>query len=107
MLGRDIRGRGAAVALRSEVVNTLTESQINSIGYMLLQRGRVADAVLVFERNVARFPQSANVYDSLGEAYAAAGEREKAIANYHRSLDLDAKNSNAAAWLQKLRADVR
>ena len=48
--------------------------------------------------------ESANVYDSLGEAYAAAGEREKAIASYQRSLALDAKNSNAAAWLQKLRA---
>jgi CubicO group peptidase (beta-lactamase class C family) len=96
--------RGAGAALQSELVNKLTESQLNNIGYGLLQRGRVADAVLVFERNVQRFPSSANVHDSMGEAYAAAGAREQAIASYARSLELDPKNSNAAAWLEKLKA---
>jgi CubicO group peptidase (beta-lactamase class C family) len=99
---RDIRARGAAVALAGPAVDALTESQINSIGYALLQQRRVADAVLIFERNASRFPRSANVYDSLGEAYAAAGNREKAIANYRRSLELDPKNANAEAWLEKL-----
>ncbi|HEX8171740.1 MAG TPA: serine hydrolase [Thermoanaerobaculia bacterium] len=96
--------RGAGAALQSELVNKLTESQLNNIGYGLLQRGRIADAVLVFERNVQRFPSSANVHDSMGEAYAAAGAREQAIASYARSLELDPKNSNAAVWLEKLKA---
>lgn len=67
------------------------------------QRGGVPDAVTVFEKNVERFPGSANAYDSLGEAYAAAGQREKAIASYERSLVLDPKNANALEWLGKLR----
>ncbi len=101
---RDIRARGAALALQAPLGDELTEQQINAIGYALLQGGRVVDAVRVFERNAARFPSSANVFDSLGEGYAAAGEREKAIAGYERSLALDPKNGNAAEWLKKLRA---
>lgn len=104
-LFRDIKQRGAAIALRAPIVNDATESQLNRIGYQLLAAGRVSDAVAVFERNAQRFPESANVYDSLGEAYAAAGQREKAIASYARSLELDPKNTNAAEWLQKLRMD--
>jgi CubicO group peptidase (beta-lactamase class C family) len=100
---RDIRARGAETALRTPVPGELTESQINAIGYALLQGGRVADAVRVFEHNAARFPTSANVHDSLGEGYAAAGAGEKAIASYERSLALDPKNANAVEWLQKLR----
>jgi len=103
VLLRDVRARGAAAALGAPGVDLLTESQLNGIGYSLLQRGRIRDAVLVFERNAARFPQSANVYDSLGEACAAAGDRARAIVNYQRSLELDPKNGNAAEWLRKLR----
>jgi len=33
-----------------------------------------------------------NVYDSLGEAYAAAGETHLAIDNYEKSVALNPKN---------------
>jgi cytochrome c-type biogenesis protein CcmH/NrfG len=48
------------------------------------------------------YPQSSNAYDSLGEAYAANGDKANAIASYRRSLELDPKNSNAEKWLEKL-----
>jgi tetratricopeptide (TPR) repeat protein len=44
---------------------------------------------------VEAYPQSANVYDSLGEAYLLRGDKEKAIENYQKSLDLDPKSENA------------
>lgn len=75
MLLRDLRARGAEAALGEPVVNTLTESQINRLGYELLETNRTADAVHVFARNVARFPQSLNVYDSLAEAVATGARR--------------------------------
>jgi len=103
VLLRDIMARGV-VALESGAAASLPEARINAIGYVLLQRKRVAHAIAVFTLNVQRFPGSFNAYDSLGEAYAAAPDREKAIANYQRSLDLNPKNTNAAAMLQKLRA---
>jgi cytochrome c-type biogenesis protein CcmH/NrfG len=43
------------------------------------------------------------VYDSLGEAYMKAGEKELAIQNYEKSLQLDPKNMNAVEMLKKLK----
>ena len=76
----------------------------NTLGYRMLERGRVADAVVLFEENARLYPASANVYDSLGEALAAAGERERAIASYRRSLELDPGNANAVERLHRLGA---
>jgi len=78
------------------------EGEVNVLGYMLLQHGRIADAIEVFQLNVEKFPQSANVYDSLGEAYGAHGDRELAIKNYRKSLELNPKNTNAVDALKKL-----
>jgi CubicO group peptidase (beta-lactamase class C family) len=100
---RDIMARGA-VALSGGAAAELTERQLNSMGYVLLQRKRLADAIAVFQVNTRRFPESWNAFDSLGEAYAAAGDRARAIENYQRSLELNPKNGNATAMLEKLRA---
>ena len=54
------------------------EAEMNGLGYEKLQAGRVEDAILIFEMNVAAYPQSANVYDSLGDGYAAAGKQDLA-----------------------------
>ena len=78
------------------------ESELNNLGYMLLTRGRAADAVEILKLNVELFPKSSNVYDSLGEAYAAAGNRAMAIENYRKSVELDPKNTNGVEALQRL-----
>ena len=54
--------------------------------------------------NVEAYPQSANVYDSLGEAYMDAGNKPLAIVNYQKSLELNPKNRGAVVMLQKLNA---
>ena len=78
------------------------EGSFNVRGYKLLGENRVKEAILVFRLNVALFPDSYNVYDSLGEAYMVAGEKELAIKNYKKSLDLNPKNKNAVERLKKL-----
>jgi hypothetical protein len=81
-----------------------SEPEVNRLGYMLLQRGRVAEAIDVFRINVEEHPKSWNVYDSLAEAYAGHGDRELAIANYKKSLELNPKNTNGADALKRLEA---
>jgi len=54
--------------------------------------------------NTEAYPQSGNVYDSLGEAYLTDGRRELAIQNYEKSLQLDPKNANAVEKLKELKA---
>jgi predicted Zn-dependent protease len=77
---------------------------LNLLGYRLLSVGQVSAAVAIFRRNVEAYPNSANVYDSLGEACAAAGDTSGAIANYRRSLALDPTNRNAVRMLARLGA---
>jgi CubicO group peptidase (beta-lactamase class C family) len=75
---------------------------LNNFGYQLLGQRKFDDAINVFERNVALYPNDANCYDSLAESYMDAGKKELAIRNYKRSLELDPKNDNARHQLQKL-----
>jgi CubicO group peptidase (beta-lactamase class C family) len=78
---------------------------LNNFGYDLLQAKKLQNAIRVFQLNVAEFPEDANVYDSLGEAYMDAGKRDLAIQNYERSLKLNPKNDNAVAKLKQLRSE--
>jgi CubicO group peptidase (beta-lactamase class C family) len=78
------------------------EPELNRLGYQLLQRGRVDDAIQILQLNVEEYPNSWNVYDSLGEAYAAHGDRDLAIKNYKKSIELNPKNTNAIDALKRL-----
>jgi len=79
------------------------ESQLIATGYLLLGEGKVELATGIFELSVSEHPESWNAYDSLGEAYAVAGEKEPAIWNYEKSLELNPGNDNARRMLEDLR----
>ena len=79
------------------------EGNLNSTGYLLLEAGKPKDAIEVLRVNVTLFPGSWNAYDSLGEAYAAAGQKDLAIQNYEKSVELNPKNENGKAALAKLK----
>ncbi len=79
------------------------EIEVNSLGYELLAAGHLDQAIEVFKLNAAAYPKSANVHDSLGEAYRARGDRESAIRSYERALELDPKMRSAVEALQALR----
>jgi cyclase len=79
------------------------ENQLNMLGYQLLARERIDDAIVIFELNTEVSPEAFNTYDSLGEAYMEAGRTADAIANYERSLELNPDNANATAMLARLR----
>jgi len=80
----------------------LTEGQLNNLGYELLQQKKNAEAIEVFKLNVEAFPESGNTYDSLGEAYMKAGQKELAIKSYAKSLELNPNNRNAVDQLATL-----
>lgn len=80
------------------------ESELNTLGYTLLQGNRNKDAVKIFELNAREFPNSANVYDSLAEGCMLDGNKELAIANYEKSLELNPENDNAKKMLEQLKA---
>lgn len=79
------------------------ENAMNSFGYKLMGMKRLDQAIEIFKLNTEAYPKSANVWDSLGEAYMNKGNRELAIKNYEKSLALDSSNTNAVEMLKKLR----
>lgn len=83
----------------------MLERYLNTMGYSELRAGRIQEAIKLFKLNVEMYPQSGNVYDSLGEAYAAAGNKKEAITNYEQSLAKDPANTNAEKMLKKLKSD--
>jgi Flp pilus assembly protein TadD len=68
-----------------------------------LGQGDTKDAIQVFQMNVQEYPKSWNCYDSLGEAYMKAGQKDLAIQNYNKSLELNPNNTNGAEMLKKLK----
>ena len=93
---------GAEAALAQSRPGDLKEREINGFGYDLLRLKRVKEAIEVFKLNVGAFPNSANAYDSLGEAYLTAGEKALAMRNYKKSVELDPNNKNGLEKLKEL-----
>lgn len=81
------------------------ENGLNELGYEVLEKGSAEEAIRVFELNADVFPASANVWDSLGEAYMKAGQNDQAIVHYQKSLELNPRNQNAKDQLKKLEED--
>ena len=78
------------------------ESVINQLGYQYLQAGKSEEAIAAFKVNIERYPNSANVYDSLGEAYERGGRIDLATPLYEKAQTLGKQNNdpNAAVFAQ-------
>jgi hypothetical protein len=110
LLARAIRtdGLDAAVAqfraLRAQGFPNVyeNEKQMNTLGYQYLHGGQIDVAVAVLRLNTETHPQSANTFDSLGEACADAGDQACAIENYRKAVALDPKLASSVNALKKL-----
>ena len=75
---------------------------INALGYRSLRSKKIKEAIEIFKLNVEAFPKSSNVYDSLGEAYMKNGDKELAIQNYKKSVELNPGSQNGIEMLKRL-----
>jgi len=73
------------------------ETLMNLVGYEHLQSGNVSQAIAVFSLNVSAFPTSANAYDSLADAYVAAGKKDLVRVNAQKALELLPSDTNVTA----------
>ncbi|MHC4217763.1 MAG: alpha/beta hydrolase-fold protein [Planctomycetota bacterium] len=90
------------------------EFPTNLLGYRHLQAGELERAREVFEFNVTAYPNSANVYDSLGECLENMGRLEAALRNYEKAVrlaepvnhqSLDVYRANAARLKGRIAPD--
>ncbi len=64
------------------------EDVVNVLGYEHMQAGDNKGAVEILKLNAEAYPNSTNVYDSLSDAYLAAGQKELALVNVKRALEM-------------------
>ncbi|MFC5624531.1 CocE/NonD family hydrolase [Algoriphagus winogradskyi] len=82
----------------------LPEGNLNNLGLQLLFNPETSrKGINIFLLATYLYPESANLFDSLGEAYLFVGENEKAIENFEKSLELYPENQNARDRLKQLR----
>ena len=72
-----------------------TEEALIDFAYQLLVQKRAEDAIQILKLEVENYPKYWNAYDSLGDAYKAAGQNGLAIANYKRALELNPADDKA------------
>lgn len=78
----------------------LEEASFNRLGYNLLNEKAFNDAISVFKINVALYPNSDNVYDSLADAYLRKGDSTLAYTNYKKALELNTGNRRAKRFVE-------
>jgi len=81
------------------------EGLFNYLGYRYLEDDMMDKALKVFKLNVELYPKAWNPYDSLGEAYALMGDKDLAIENYKKSIELNPDNEHGKEMLRKLEGE--
>ncbi|HEU0176200.1 MAG TPA: alpha/beta hydrolase-fold protein [Blastocatellia bacterium] len=81
------------------------ELLMNNLGYQLMGEGKTDEAIAVFKSNVERYPHSANVYDSLAEAYEKTGKFDMARPNYEKAVQLGSQNNDPNLQVYKTNFD--
>lgn len=77
------------------------EGLINQMGYQFLFDSKPEEAIAAFKANVERYPNSANVYDSLAEAYEQGGRIDLAEPLYDKARTLGQQNNDPNAVVFK------
>jgi len=81
------------------------EYELNMLGYQLLWRDMNEAAIEIHKLNTQAYPDSANPYDSLADAYETNGDIKLAIESYEKALERDPEMPSAIEALKRLRTE--
>ena len=93
--------------LMKKALPLATENDLNIYGYQLLAQNKFPQAIDALKLATEKFPESANAWDSLGEAYALSGDKKSAIVNFKKSLSMNPPGptkANSEKYLKQLGA---
>lgn len=82
----------------------IDEGEFNRLGYNYLRTNKYENAIDVFKINVALYPESSNVYDSLADAYLRSGDSLQAFNNYKKALELNTGNRRAKEYVDAFKS---
>lgn len=76
---------------------------LNNIAYDLMASEKsINESIEMLQFACQKFPENANLFDSLGEAYFTAKDFENSLFNYKKSLLMNPKNSNAKQYIKHI-----
>jgi tetratricopeptide (TPR) repeat protein len=97
----------ASAKLLKDALPFANDGELNAYGYQLLGEKRYTEAIDALKLNTQKHPENPNTWDSLGEAYALAGDKKNAIASFKKSLSMNppaAVKGNSEKYLKQLGA---
>ncbi|MBV1924145.1 MAG: serine hydrolase, partial [Flavobacteriaceae bacterium] len=90
-------------ALKKDTTNYFSNTaSLNNFGYQMLNENKKQKSISIFKFITEEFPNNANAYDSLGEAYFVIEDYDNALMNYKKSLELNPDNNNAKIYIEKI-----
>jgi hypothetical protein len=101
----DVRKRYAGLSERLGFTVTAPEFAVNRLGYQALARKDFATALGFFRFNVSTYPESANVYDSRGDALEATGSLEEAVGSFSKAEEIGRKTDDPNTRIFRTNAD--
>lgn len=83
----------------------LPESDVNDIAFILLGKDMKKESINIFKFNVDANPNSSDAYENLAEGYEDIGEKELAIKNFKKTVELNPNNTYAGEQIKKLQSN--
>ncbi|WP_199269157.1 tetratricopeptide repeat protein [Polaribacter sp. L3A8] len=81
---------------------TINQHTLNKLGYTFIKKDNFDDALEIFKINAILYPESSNVFDSMGEAYLLKKDTANAIINFKKALTINPENRNSNRFLKKI-----
>lgn len=78
-------------------------SELNTLGYELLRANKINEAIAIFKLATKEFPENANIFDSLGEAYFTNKQYDLALDCYNKAISLGGTNGNAEKMINTIK----
>jgi CubicO group peptidase (beta-lactamase class C family) len=79
-------------------------SELNRLGYELLRLGKNNESIAIFELATTEFPNNANLFDSLGEAYYTNKQYDLALKSYNMAIGLGEATGSSKKMTEKIRS---
>lgn len=82
-------------------------NRLKRLGYYLLQNSRAEEAVAIFKYWIDLYPNAANAYDSLADAYRVMGQQEEAVRAREKAIQLANENEDFRVPIfERKRSDI-
>ena len=91
-----------AIQAKDSLNPAIRQWRINRTGYDFLRKEKYEEAKEMFKINIALYPKSSNVYDSMGDAYRLERDTLNAIEYYKKALAINPENRGSKKRLKNL-----